>query len=116
MRIHDANIVFSHVYVFCVFGDTSSHMNLQCVKCNQESIHRHLTCLCLKAYCVQATRTYNVLTFECDFMMHTLSFRMSMFEGLFEIHVHIFFCDRCATYRIVDIQVANVCVVRQIET
>ena len=41
---------------------------------------------------------------------------MSMFEGLFEIYVHIFFCDGCATYRIVDIQVAHVCVVRQIET
>ena len=32
---------------------------------------------------------------------------MSMFEGLFEIHVHIFICDGCATYRIVDIQVAH---------
>jgi hypothetical protein len=62
------------------------------------------------------TRTYYVLTFALEFLMHTLSFRMSMFEGLFEIHVHICLCNGCATFRIVDIQVAHVCVVRQIET
>ena len=116
MRFNDANIVFLHVNVFCVFGDTSSHIVLQCVECNQELIHWDLTCLCLKANCVQVTRTYSVLTFALEFLMYKLFFRMSMFEGLFEIHVHIFICDGCATYRIVDIQVAHVCVVRQIET
>jgi hypothetical protein len=39
MRIHDANIVFLHVNVFCVFKDTSSHMVFQFVECNQELIH-----------------------------------------------------------------------------
>ncbi len=106
MRIHDANIVFLHVNVFCVFEDTSSHMVFQCVECNQELIHWDLACLCLKANCVQVTRTHYVLTFAIEFLMHTLSFRMSMFEGLFEIHVHIWICDVCATFR----------VVRQIET
>ena len=57
-----------------------------------------------------------VLTSALEFLMYTLSFRMSMFEGLFGIHVHICICDGCATYRIVDIQVPHVCVVRQIET
>ena len=44
IRIHDANIVFSHVNVFCLFGDTSSHMVLQCMESNQELIHWDLTC------------------------------------------------------------------------
>ncbi len=116
MGFNDANIVFLHVNVLCVLGDTSSHMVLQCVECNLELIHWDLTCLCFKANCVQVTRTYSVLTFALEFLMYTLYFRMSMFEGLFEIHVHICICDWWATYRIVDIQVAHVCVVRQIET
>jgi hypothetical protein len=79
MRIHDANIVISHVNVFCLFEDTSSHMVLQCMKCNQELQHWDFTCLCLKVNGVNAPQTYSFLTFECKFMMLTLSFRMYMF-------------------------------------
>ena len=76
IRIHDANIVFSHVNVFCLFGDTSSHMVLQCMECNQELIHWDLTCSCCNPNCVNVTQTYSVLTFACEFMMLTLSFCM----------------------------------------
>jgi hypothetical protein len=33
----------------------------------------------MKEYCVNVTQTFCVLTFEYEFMMLTLSFRMSMF-------------------------------------
>ena len=76
IRIQDANIVFSHVNVFCLFGDISSHMVLQCMECNQELIHWDLTCSCCNPNCVSVTQTYSVLTCACEFMMLTLSFSM----------------------------------------
>ena len=114
MRIHNANIVISYVNVFCLFEDTSSHMVLQCMKCNQELQHWDLTCLCLKANGVNVPQTYSYLTYECEFMMLTLSFRMYMFFVCLGIHLHIWICNVWSAIKNRYIDIWNVCVWKHI--